>query len=163
MGYRGGLSWAVLREFTASIFDRLSHARLEGIAGLPRAGRWLGGKGILAVIAVGIALWTVRIVLRQQRRRIRTEHGLTPDQKRAVRLLREFRRFLRRKGIPCEGKTSEELLSTIEAHEVSFFNGEAEYIVQAYNEVRFGQAPMSRRQYIELLQRVRRGPTPRPS
>ena len=80
---------------------------------------------------------------------------LSRDQLRAIRLYLRLRRRLRRAGIPCEGKTAQEILDVARAHP-RIDEALVTEVVNVYDTVRFGSRELDAQQYRAMRRAVRR-------
>lgn len=153
VGFEGGVQLTKLRDLTlnALSFGGDSDVIEEGAALAPRQ----SVVGILGLFgAVSVMGFALSLMIRRMRvRRTRRVH-LTPDQVRAVRLYRGFRKKLARHGSSWAGKTAEELVEEL-SREPGVNMNTAEEIVEIYNEARFGGRPLGAAYYERLAKALR--------
>jgi hypothetical protein len=146
-----GQAW---RDFSARIFsyggdtwDRLQ-SRDRRISPGGEAGRILfGAAGIAAAAALAWALMGLR------GRRRRSLVVLTADQRRAARLYGGMQRRLRKLGVPCEGRTAEEIAAAAQSIGLSDV-AVIPAAVQLYNDARFGRRALSASEYAAWRRRI---------
>ncbi|MFO7774765.1 MAG: transglutaminaseTgpA domain-containing protein [Candidatus Hydrogenedentota bacterium] len=80
---------------------------------------------------------------------------LSRDQLRAIRLYLRLRRRLRRIGIPCEGKTAQEVLGEARCHP-AVDPDVLEEVVHVYDTVRFGNRALDARRYRDMRRAIKR-------
>ena len=80
---------------------------------------------------------------------------LSRDQVRAIRLYLRLRRRLRRIGIPCEGKTAQEILKEARAHP-RVDADVLEEVLRVYDTVRFGNRALDFGRYRDMRRAIKR-------
>ncbi|MBN2308611.1 MAG: DUF3488 domain-containing protein [Candidatus Hydrogenedentes bacterium] len=156
ISYRGRIQVSQLRNLALGLLRfELDPGESSGPGGA-RSGRYAARARRLLWPA--LALCGVGAVALAFRRRGRRQRGpralLTPDQARALHLYRRLKRRLERHGADCRGKTAGEILADLQATAAGDLEAVA-CLVETYNAVRFGGAPLPPARYRELARQVR--------
>lgn len=157
VGYQGSRTLD-LQDLQFRLFSSLREfqGRAVNVVAPERLGQGITIAFLLGGVAVAL-LWFVYRWLVDNARRRRSPLGhytLTRDQIRAVRMYRALRTRLRRAGVDTAGKTAEELMEAIE-RSGWVDSAEAEALLTAYNEARFGGRGLERSRLGELLRALR--------
>lgn len=150
VGFEGALRLGNLRDRARAVLQGDGNGDGGDTAAPEAAGRTTPAlMAALLCAALAIAVF----LLRSRRRHTQSLHGLTPDQRRAVRLFRQVRRVLQRNGAAWHGQTAEELalrLSNAGLHP----REHGLSALETYNAVRFGGRELPETRFRELLRQV---------
>ncbi len=103
----------------------------------------------------GAAVWFAMQWKELQFHGFRPRVPLSRDQIRAIRLYLRLRRRLRRAGIPCEGKTAQEILAAAQAYP-GVDPSILEEVVHLYDTVRFGDRSLDSQRYRNARRAIKR-------
>jgi len=163
IGFDRGVQLERLRDLSLGLFQNFlldtdaetANARNAIASGAARRTQLLAPIALVIVLTAGAIVWW------RGRERRRAARRLTPDQRRAVQLFGAMRQHLRRWGIRCEGKATEELTPELTRFE-ELREGVVPEIIRAYNAARFGRRGLDPGAYSALLRKLR-ALRPRPS
>jgi protein-glutamine gamma-glutamyltransferase len=154
VGYRGKISPSRVRDLLTAVLPFWEKQEGPGREQNSAVARVLRLAGVVLVAAGLIAMVWVVVIRRRGRPRGRVRKGLTPDQKRALRVYQQLRRRLSRHGARCAGQTAGEIL--VDVIRSGLVPAEpVRRVVEAYNAARFGGGALSRSEYSGLTRTVR--------
>lgn len=137
IGFDRGLQIERLRNFSLGLINTFTGTTATPVTDITQRAQM---RLPLAYLLLAGTIAAVAIWLYLRRVQDTVAILLTSDQVRAARLYRRCCRLLERKGIPCAGRTAEEILQTAAQHpEIDV--SQLRTLLTAYNEMRFGMRP----------------------
>jgi transglutaminase-like putative cysteine protease len=154
VGYSARSPLAGFRTMTIGIIKELPLPwQFEGYskAGGKGSGPLLSTDTVAWILLLGLAVYGWSVLRRRRREGGQKSKTavLNRDQQRAIQLYRSVLRRIRRTVPELEGKTAEEIARMLTMADAQKAR-QAQELLQAYTETRFGGRPMSRAQYLEL-------------
>lgn len=157
VGYQGSRSFS-FDQLRMRLFNTIGdvQARAGDVLASENLARNTTAAALLVCICIAVAYFAVRLVLdsRGLRRSTVGHYVLTRDQTRAITVFRRLRKRLKKAGVDVEGQTAEELLESVENTDWPD-RAEAESLLTAYNEARFGGRPLPSQRFAELIRALR--------
>lgn len=157
IGYQG-MGRFDLRSLQFSLFNEIKGLQAkasDAVASGTLVKSLLGASiGIGTVLSVGWFTYRALSDARSLRRSALGVYTLTREQRRAISLYRALRKRLKKLGVETAGRTAEELLEEIGKTDWPQ-KAEAQRLLSAYNEVRFGARPLPGERLAELWRALR--------
>jgi len=139
----------VFRIFNSFESDPEENAKPEGESLITKYGGAFKGLALLAWFG-SLIFFVVRLWHRWRRLNV---YKLTEDQDRARQFYRKLVGKLERLGIVCKGKSAEEISRASRTLDVPI-NGDIGGLIDRYQMVRFGQTPLSPKEFRVLLKQL---------
>ena len=157
IGYQG-MGRFDLRSLQFSLFKEIKgfQAKASDAVASGTLVKSLLGASIAMGTVLSVGWFTYRALsdARSLRRSALGVYTLTREQRRAISLYRALRKRLKKLGVETTGKTAEELLEEIDKIDWPQ-KAEAQRLLGAYNDVRFGARPLPGERLAELWRALR--------
>lgn len=157
VGYQGSRVFS-LDQLRVRLFNTAGEvqARAADVIASENLARNTTAAAMLSGACIAVGYFAFRLVAdsRGLRRSTVGHYVLTRDQTRAIKIFRRLRKRLKKAGVETEGQTAEELLALVENTDWPD-RAEAEGLLTAYNEARFGGRPLPGERLAELLRTLR--------